>query len=757
MSNENTPHTTSHFRGVATPWYDLGFVVLPATDAKTPDVPRFRQYCEGSDKTDDFGKVWAREYATPALLKQQAARRPNSNGLVLLDSHKDPTLRLVVVDVDDPILMQWAIDQFGPTPYSVSTGRAGGGTHLYYRCEVGIRYQQLIGEIGPVEGWHQRKDGQWRTKIDIKSAANYAIAPGSIHKTGVPYVANVPVTEELLRSLPTLDWQKLDSLRGVNSPAAPLQVKEHRVTGVPKQPEGFSEFDITAGVRTEGNSFFYADFSTTDFPGYASLLAFCDSQLPGQGKKKIGCPFRETSVPGAKGTSAQVVRKGSKLSVVDHFERKRYYHREGIVGVQPGKVTERGTTPCIKDYGVVPLLPENREPCEVDTEQFVSSDPTADLRGEPQLLGMERHTKYLVADILAEALHPKHTGRYDESFGDILSDETVAVQVDTEFQKLGHTKGACCSRGRTSTSVKRKGAKGVHIVNAKAPCNAYQCPACGHLQRTCLQASGAIAMRVLCARGWQGRMYTEHVPRESSRTLRSVEKWVARSKATRQYLSIQLTPHTEAKHWNGYGVPSTIIAATPPTVVYVLVWREPEDTPQHAGTDIEGKDLEAVVSGLFGSVNPKDWLDHGRACVLGGSRVIRGVIASLRDAAYGRNKKRNEERTDSNFLVRPIVHNMPLKDVRDEIARRAPGMDVVVVHRKETDCEVGFLKSQSESLRVTHKNPLLQEMLESGEGGSPIAVVVVNGMQDDEFFKGQQYSLTGVELIGKATPKRKRG
>ncbi len=71
---------------------------------------------------------------------------------------------LTVIDLDDPTLLEYAIERFGDTPLQVATPR--GGVHLYYRNN---------GEGCPA---HIRKNEH--LQIDVRGTGGYVLAPPSV-------------------------------------------------------------------------------------------------------------------------------------------------------------------------------------------------------------------------------------------------------------------------------------------------------------------------------------------------------------------------------------------------------------------------------------------------------------------------------------------------------------------------------------------------------------------------------------------------
>ena len=85
---------------------------------------------------------------------------------------------LVVFDCDDEAAYRWAQLHLPTTPVKVKTSR---GWHLYYH-HPGPEYVDDLRAIDP------RKDG---IKAELRRDGQYAVAPGSLHESGVIYTADV--------------------------------------------------------------------------------------------------------------------------------------------------------------------------------------------------------------------------------------------------------------------------------------------------------------------------------------------------------------------------------------------------------------------------------------------------------------------------------------------------------------------------------------------------------------------------------------
>ncbi len=78
---------------------------------------------------------------------------------------------VVVVDVDDPTLVEVVIEHCGPTPMRCQT--PGGGLHLYYATRPGVHYGNAV-----------RIKGK---SIDLRCEGGYAVCPWSRDENGTRY------------------------------------------------------------------------------------------------------------------------------------------------------------------------------------------------------------------------------------------------------------------------------------------------------------------------------------------------------------------------------------------------------------------------------------------------------------------------------------------------------------------------------------------------------------------------------------------
>lgn len=199
------------FAAAALPWHLAGFAVIPGGGGEAGKAPRARfKHLSGPHRRRQL----------PAELLKFARRHPDAPALLLLDSGP-VDLSLVGIDVDDLALVPWVVESFGETPLQVTTGREGGGVHLYYRAPLGVEVRGRNGLIGPKGSiaWdtetdprtgEQLRSRRWgRSRVDVKSRRGYLLAAGSLHRSGVRYESSVSVeslTPEWLRqNLPVFD------------------------------------------------------------------------------------------------------------------------------------------------------------------------------------------------------------------------------------------------------------------------------------------------------------------------------------------------------------------------------------------------------------------------------------------------------------------------------------------------------------------------------------------------------------------------
>jgi len=155
-------------------------------------------------------------------------------GLVLDGLNGAPDL--AVMDLDDVSLETVMRARLPQTPLEVTTGRVGGGRHLYYRRDPDARERGSRTKLSSIG-------------CDYKARAGYVVAPGSIHRTGAEYTAylngvQVPpesLTADVFASLPVLPYSLvMDLIDEANATKALENAKE-------AQDQKFGYFELEMG------------------------------------------------------------------------------------------------------------------------------------------------------------------------------------------------------------------------------------------------------------------------------------------------------------------------------------------------------------------------------------------------------------------------------------------------------------------------------------------------------------------------------
>lgn len=129
---------------------------------------------------------------------------------------------LAVMDLDVAGMEAVMRSRLPPTPLEVTTGRVGGGRHLYYRRDPEAKHKGSRTKLSSVG-------------CDYKACTGYVVAPGSVHRTGVTYRAylhgvEVPpesLTADIFASLPVLPYALIEELIDeANAAKAELNAKE---------------------------------------------------------------------------------------------------------------------------------------------------------------------------------------------------------------------------------------------------------------------------------------------------------------------------------------------------------------------------------------------------------------------------------------------------------------------------------------------------------------------------------------------------
>ena len=268
------------FGSIALMWLRLGFSVIPGDGGKSGKTPRV-QWAQLSGGVDLKPEV---SLDVDTICDWSETWPHCQRGLLILDSN--PYRRLVVIDVDEIKWLDWVVETYGDTRLKVSTGRKGGGKHLFYRAPVGEYVTSRSGFIGPREAFEWTEERFGVSKIDVKGSGAYVVAPGSIHATGATYTASEEITGALLDSLPVFDLDLYEQQcaatkseryrrKGVFSLSSPLQ------TGA-----GHATFTSQSGTITDSTVIHLAGGATTTV---AHVVA---SLRPGRWQSCF-CPFHE--------------------------------------------------------------------------------------------------------------------------------------------------------------------------------------------------------------------------------------------------------------------------------------------------------------------------------------------------------------------------------------------------------------------------------------------------------------------------------
>jgi hypothetical protein len=123
---------------------------------------------------------------------------------------------LCVIDIDDMSakrdVLAWLLERGYKSALQVSTGREGGGEHLYFLREAEQAGDYRSGQAKP---FGKGADGKYR--VDLKARNSYAVCPGAVHESGKTYRAHfsgeeVEYLEDVLPQLPTMKlehWREL--------------------------------------------------------------------------------------------------------------------------------------------------------------------------------------------------------------------------------------------------------------------------------------------------------------------------------------------------------------------------------------------------------------------------------------------------------------------------------------------------------------------------------------------------------------------
>ena len=205
-SSSITPKPTLAYYKAGVSWAGRDFTVIPGGVDKRPLVKwkRFvRPEQQVPSRQDRVGfRVKGLDHQVSPLL--------------LLDSPSSEALCLCVIDIDDMSakrdVLAWLLERGYKSALQVSTGREGGGEHLYFLREAEQAGDYRSGQAKP---FGKGADGKYR--VDLKARNSYAVCPGAVHKSGKTYRAHfsgeeVEYLEDVLPQLPTMKlehWREL--------------------------------------------------------------------------------------------------------------------------------------------------------------------------------------------------------------------------------------------------------------------------------------------------------------------------------------------------------------------------------------------------------------------------------------------------------------------------------------------------------------------------------------------------------------------
>lgn len=162
--------------------------------------------------------------------------------ILVLDSCLE-TKSLCVIDIDyapklQEVLKFLADNGIAGSILTVTTGREGGGFHLYFRREVKARWDYQSANSNTFFGSHEKdcqegpcKKCAWTGKrksnsVDFKATSSYVVCPGAVHKSGALYVArldgevvtDLDVAIDQTPVLPLSLWKKMRGPPGGQKP-----------------------------------------------------------------------------------------------------------------------------------------------------------------------------------------------------------------------------------------------------------------------------------------------------------------------------------------------------------------------------------------------------------------------------------------------------------------------------------------------------------------------------------------------------------
>jgi hypothetical protein len=261
------------FSEILNKWSDLGYTTIPSTSDKKSPMVKFKEFC-GEDRREpsQFEKAqWVRDSVK------------ETNALLLLASPKEDMPCLLVVDIDREvdIVEQWLYDQGLPeTPLHVSTGRIGGGKHMYY-----IDGRDLVngangknGCFGPPSLWEKRGP------VDVKAGRAYVVAPENSHRSGLIYTASVEITKELIKSLPVMTEELFNKILIASTPIKNQQMKKVSVEKLKNNISIVSPVSVDSETAEIEQTRAYSDWTGIELSDGRNLLDL-------ERGERCDCPF----------------------------------------------------------------------------------------------------------------------------------------------------------------------------------------------------------------------------------------------------------------------------------------------------------------------------------------------------------------------------------------------------------------------------------------------------------------------------------
>jgi len=228
---------------------------------------------------------------------------------------------LAVMDLDVAGLEAVMRSRLPPTPLEVTTGRVGGGRHLYYRRDPEARLRGSRTKLSTVG-------------CDYKAYNGYVVAPGSVHRSGVTYKAYLngvevdptTLTADIFASLPVLPYSLVATLIAEDVAAkaaqAAKEAKEEQA-----QKVGYFELEMgpvsskagkSLGFTKSGDARVRVDPDSAVIK-HGPLQGFTVTQAAsklGPGRHSACCPHHEHNTD--KGGGTAFILNVSDASVATH-------------------------------------------------------------------------------------------------------------------------------------------------------------------------------------------------------------------------------------------------------------------------------------------------------------------------------------------------------------------------------------------------------------------------------------------------------